>query len=100
METQVQSRLDLLHKGRKEIDLLDAELLRLFNERARVVLELAEVERSCGLAAYDGQREQEVLERMCRENQGPLEGESVVTLFRALIHEFRRIGQAAMEQSK
>ena len=100
MDIQVQSGPELLQKLRKEIDLLDGELLRLFNQRARVVLDLAEVKRSCDLPAYDGQREHEVLERMCRENQGPLERESVVTLFRALIHEFRRIGQAAMEQLK
>jgi chorismate mutase len=98
MGTQVQTVQDLLQHGRDEIDLLDAELLRLFNQRARIVLELAEVKKDCGLPAYDGQREQQVLECMCRENPGPLQRESVITLFRALIHEFRRIGQTAIEQ--
>jgi chorismate mutase len=100
MGTQVQGGLEVLQKRRKEIDLLDAELLRLLNERAQIVLELAAVKKSSGLPAYDGQREQEVLERMCRENQGPLQAESVVTVFRAIIHEFRRIGEAAMRQLK
>ena len=100
MGTQVQGGLEVLQKRRKEIDLLDAELLRLLNERAQIVLELAIVKKSSGLPAYDGQREQEVLERICRENQGPLQGESVVTVFRAIIHEFRRIGEAAMRQLK
>lgn len=98
MGTQVQSGQDLLQHCRHEIDLLDAELLRLFNQRARLVLELAEVKKSCGLPAYDSHREQQVLECMCRENRGPLERESVMTLFRALIQEFRRIGQSAIEQ--
>jgi chorismate mutase len=100
MCTQVQGGFEVLQKRRKEIDLLDAELLRLLNERAQIVLELAAVKKSSGLPAYDGQREQEVLERICRENQGPLQAESVVTVFRAIIHEFRRIGEAAMRQLK
>ncbi|HEV3315385.1 MAG TPA: chorismate mutase [Candidatus Angelobacter sp.] len=100
MCTQVQGGFEVLQKRRKEIDLLDAELLRLLNERAQIVLELAAVKKCSGLPAYDGQREQEVLERICRENQGPLQAESVVTVFRAIIHEFRRIGEAAMRQLK
>jgi chorismate mutase len=98
MDTQVQSGAVLLQKRREEIDLLDLELLRLLNERARIVLEIAEIKKTNNLPAYDGEREQQVLQRMCRQNKGPLEGESVVTLFHALIHEFRRIGQAAMER--
>lgn len=97
MGAQVQNGAGLLQK-RQEIDRLDAELLRLLNERARIVLELAAIKKSSGLPAYDGQREQEVLDRISRENQGPLEPESVVTVFRAIIHEFRRIGEAAMQQ--
>lgn len=100
MNTQVQSDLELLQKRRKEIDLLDAELLLLLNERARIVLDLAAIKKSCGLPAYDGQREQEVLQRICGEIRGPLEAENVVNLFRAIIHEFRRIGEAAMQRLK
>ncbi|HXB22748.1 MAG TPA: chorismate mutase [Candidatus Solibacter sp.] len=99
MGTQIQEGVGLLQK-RKEIDLLDAELLRLLNERARIVLELAAIKKSSGLPAFDGQREQEVLDRIHRQNQGPLEPESVVTVFRAIIHEFRKIGEAAMRQLK
>ncbi len=100
MGIQVRGDLELLQKKRNEIDLLDGELLRLLNERARIVLDLAAVKKSCNLPAYDGQREQEVLDRICQENQGPLGQENVVTVFRAIIHEFRRIGEAAMRQLK
>jgi len=100
MGTQVQSGAVLLQKRREEIDLLDLELLRLLNERARIVLEIAEIKKANAMPAYDGEREQQVLQRMCRHNQGPLESESVVTLFHALIHEFRRIGEAAMERAE
>jgi chorismate mutase len=100
MGAQIQGSVELLQKHRKEIDQLDTELLRLLNQRAMIVLQLAAIKKSSGLPAYDGQREQEVLQRICRESQGPLEPESVVTLFRAIIHEFRRIGEAAMRQMK
>jgi len=70
MGAQIQDGVGLLQK-RKQIDLLDAELLRLLNERARIVLELAAIKKSSGLPAYDGQREQEVLDRICRKTTGP-----------------------------
>jgi len=38
-----------LHQRRQEIDLLDAELLRLLNQRARVACELASIKKSSGL---------------------------------------------------
>jgi chorismate mutase len=100
MGAQIQDGLELLQKRRREIDRLDTELLRLLNERARIVLELASIKKTSGLPAYDGQREAQVLDRLCRENQGPLERESLVTVFRSIIHEFRKIGEAAMRQLK
>jgi chorismate mutase-like protein len=85
---------------RQEIDTLDTEILRLLNQRARVACELGVIKVASGLPAYDGQREQQVLDRVCAGNQGPLRGESVARIFRSIIRETRQIGTESMaEQS-
>ena len=76
---------------RSEIDILDSELLRLLNERARIVSELGALKVSSGLPVYDGRRERQVLARLCQSNQGPLDRESVSAIFRCIIRESRRL---------
>lgn len=83
---------------RKEIDLLDTELLRLLNQRARIADELAAIKKSSGLPVYDGEREQQILDRVCVENQGPLGSQSVTSIFRCIIRESRRVEQDSMRQ--
>jgi chorismate mutase len=84
---------------RLEIDALDAELLRLLNQRAAIACEIAVVKVASGLPAYDAAREAQVLERIVAKNSGPLEEQSVVAIFSRVIHETRRLGTNHMEQS-
>jgi chorismate mutase / prephenate dehydratase len=76
---------------RSEIDILDAELLRLLNKRARIASELGALKVSSGLPVYDGRRERQVLARLCETNPGPLDRESVSSIFRCIIRESRRL---------
>ena len=76
---------------RREINALDRELLRLLNQRARVALKVGESKTASGVHLCDHTREREVIERMCEANQGPLDDRAIVELFRAIIHESRRI---------
>jgi chorismate mutase-like protein len=78
-------------KWRNEIDILDGELLRLLNERARIAAVLGALKVSSGLPVYDGRRERQILARLCDSNQGPLDRESVSTIFRCIIRESRRL---------
>ncbi|HMF90128.1 MAG TPA: chorismate mutase [Candidatus Angelobacter sp.] len=87
-----------LQGWRREIDLLDRELLRLLNRRAEIACELAAIKVAAGLPAYDGRREQQVLDRVCAQSQGPLPVESVTGIFRRIILETRRIGTLAMRK--
>lgn len=80
-----------IEKWRNEIDILDGELLRLLNERARIASELGALKVSSGLPVYDGRRERQVLARLCQSNQGPLDRESVSSIFRCIIRESRRV---------
>src|ERR1041385_5321375 len=80
-----------LEQWRREIDILDGELLRLLNERARIATVLGALKVSSGLPVYDGRRERQVLARLCESNQGPLDRESVSSIFRCIIRESRRL---------
>ena len=80
-----------LQQWRDEIDILDSELLRLLNERARIVSELGALKVSSGLPVYDGRRERQVLARLCESNQGPLDREGVSAIFCCIIRESRRL---------
>src|SRR3954452_14927223 len=76
---------------RRRINELDSELLQLLNERARIAVKVGESKKEAGVALCDHTREREVIERMCRVNEGPLDDRAIVELYRAIIHESRRI---------
>ena len=82
---------------RTEIDDLDSELLRLLNQRAQLALRVGQSKQASGASLCDHTREREVIERMCKANRGPLDDRAVVELFRAVIHESRRIQRRATE---
>jgi chorismate mutase len=76
---------------RFEIDVIDGELLRLLNARARLAMRVGESKRDAGLSVCDRGREREVIERACRANPGPLDAEAVARIFRQIIRESRRV---------
>ena len=76
---------------RVEIDKIDAELLRLLNARAEIAVRVGESKRVAGLSVCDRGREREVIDRARANNCGPLDGEAVERLFRAVIRESRRL---------
>jgi len=84
---------------RAKINALDLELLRLLNQRAGLALKVGESKKDAGVHLCDHTREREVIERMCEANEGPLDDRAVVELFRAIIHESRRIQTRATAES-
>lgn len=74
---------------RDAIDQVDRQLLTLFAERMRLVLEVGEFKRTQNLSVYDPQRERAMLERIERSAPPPLEGKMARRLFEHVIREFR-----------
>ncbi len=74
---------DSLKALRAQIDDVDDELLRLFNERARLAQSVGEVKGSA--VVYRPEREAQVLRRLSQINPGPLPAMSVVHLFTEVI---------------
>ena len=83
---------------RKKIDELDRELVRLLNDRARVVLEIARIKKQTGLAVLDPRREREVFQNIVGANQGPFESAAVQRMFQQIIEECRGLEQDLLEK--
>lgn len=76
---------ELLLPHRNAIDTIDAEILRLLNERAQHAHAIGEL-KGTG-AVYRPEREVAVLRRIQDLNKGPLPDESVARLFREVMSE-------------
>ena len=76
------------------INNLDSELLRLFNERAALALEIGHIKKDLDLPIYDPRREKLIFERMRKENPGPLDNAAIIRLFERVIDESRSLERA------
>lgn len=81
---------DELLKLRNGIDAIDAELLRLLNERAKFAQAVGHIKDG---QIYRAEREAQVLRRLCAENQGPLKPENIEHLFREIMSACRDLEQ-------
>jgi len=70
---------------RKAIDRLDAQLIRLLNERTRHILAVGEIKKKAGDEIYAPHRERAVLNRICRLNQGPITNDSLRAIYREIM---------------
>ena len=83
---------------RKRIDLLDDVLLRIFNERARLALEIGRIKKERGLPVFDPAREKRIFARMKGDNPGPLDDGAIVRLFERVVDESRRLERITSEK--
>lgn len=89
MTDRKSSDADWLTKLRDRIDTIDAEILKLLNERARCALEVAHVKQkeSSDVAPiyYRPEREAQVLRHIMEINEGPLTNEKVAQVYRQIM---------------
>ncbi|MCL4746722.1 MAG: prephenate dehydratase [Burkholderiaceae bacterium] len=76
---------------RQRIDAVDARLLELLNERARIAREVGELKRETGAPVFRPEREAQVLARVRQNNTGPLGGEGIVAIYREVISACREL---------
>jgi Chorismate mutase len=80
-----------VRRRREEIDQLDAELVRILNQRAALALDLAQLKQELGWKIRDSEREQQVLLRVTGSNPGPFDHSGIKRIFRRIICESRRM---------
>jgi chorismate mutase / prephenate dehydratase len=70
---------------RKAIDKLDAQIVKLLNERTRHVLQIGELKIDAGEAIYAPHRERVILRRICKLNEGPITDDSLRAIYREIM---------------
>src|SRR3954466_3472740 len=74
-----------LSEHRKAIDKLDAQIVKLLNERTRHVLAIGEIKLKAGEEIYAPHRERAVFHRICRLNRGPMTNDSLRSIYREIM---------------
>lgn len=82
---------------RRRIDEIDAQLVKLLNERSRYAIEIGKIKRANGMKIYDPEREAEIVRNVVSSNPGPLDDEAIKRLFERIIDESRRLERIASE---
>jgi chorismate mutase-like protein len=80
-----------LDEWRNEIDAIDAEIVNLISQRARVAQKIGILKAKAGLPIVDSEREEAILRNACARNKGVLENDSIVRIFKRIIQESRQI---------
>jgi len=70
---------------REAIDKLDAQIIKLLNERTRHVLAIGAIKLKAGEEIYQPHRELAVLRRLTRMNPGPITAESLRAIYREVM---------------
>ncbi len=83
----------VLTKLRLEIDKLDVQLLALLNERAQLSLQVWKEKQKLNLPIYNQKREEDVIDNVIKQNNGPLLPEQVASIFQVIIDSCRTIQQ-------
>ncbi len=76
---------DPLDPLRAQIDSLDAKIVELLNQRARVVVEVGKIKQQSGSPIYAPDREKAILERIRQLNHGPLSDRCMEAVYRELM---------------
>ena len=85
---------------RKRIDQIDDQLMKLLNARSACAVEIGRIKRHIGMPVYQPEREKWILERVARNNPGPLDSGAVRRVFERVIDESRRLERLAGEEEE
>ena len=80
-----------LEDCRKVIDAIDTEIVALLNRRAHLSQRIGLMKAVTGLPIIDESREEMVLRRIVRENDGDIDDAVLTSIYRDVLAESRRI---------
>ncbi|MDP9454941.1 MAG: chorismate mutase [Actinobacteria bacterium] len=85
---------------RERVDEVDGELVRILNERARLVQEIVATKAEAGRPLFDPRREEEILRRVAEINEGPIYDSSMREIFELILHRIRDLEMQREEFSR
>lgn len=89
--TNIMSTDDKLKPLREQIDSIDAQILNLLNQRARVAQEVGHVKAETNAPVFRPEREAQVLRKIADHNPGPLKSNDVQLIFREIMSSCRAL---------
>ncbi|MFA6281541.1 MAG: prephenate dehydratase [Candidatus Omnitrophota bacterium] len=81
----------MLDKLRKKIDIIDDEMLKLLNARAKEVIEVSKLKVKNNLSSYSAEREINILKRLKTLNKGPLSSWDIENIFKEILSACRAL---------
>ncbi len=88
MEKELEKKMEKL---RKEIDLIDEQIVKSLNERAKIVLAIRSLKERAGLSVYDPKREEEIFNHLFSVNHGPLYNDDVRDIYEEILRVMKEI---------
>ena len=82
---------DKLTPLREQIDAIDAQILMLLNQRARVAETVGHVKAETNAPVFRPEREAQVLRAVAERNPGPMQSDDVQTIFREIMSACRAL---------
>lgn len=83
--TDKESALEQIEQHRKQIDAIDAQLVALLNKRAGHSLVIRGLKPDANMGLFDAKREEEISEKVCTYNEGPLYNENLKEIYSAIL---------------
>jgi chorismate mutase / prephenate dehydratase len=80
-----------LDELRRSIDSIDEEILKLINKRLEIAIAIGKVKEKKGEPIIDIARENSIIDRLVRKNEGPVGTDTMEKIFRIIIAGSREI---------
>ncbi|MBM3786669.1 MAG: chorismate mutase [Acidobacteria bacterium] len=92
----IEEAKNVLAGCRGQIDEIDRQLVRLINDRVRVVERIGAVKKEVAMPVYEPKREEEVYRNIETSNEGPLPNDAARRIFERIIDEMRTLQRTRM----
>ncbi len=74
-----------IEEHRAEIDAIDRKIVQLLNERAMHSLQIRDLKPGAKMGLYDPRREEEILQKVGKLNEGPLYSEHLREIYTTIL---------------
>ena len=79
------TNVEKIEEHRAEIDEIDRQIVALINERAMHSLQIRDLKPGARMGLYDPRREEEILQKVSKLNNGPLYGEHLREIYTTIL---------------
>ena len=88
-----------LERDREQIDILDGKILKLLNDRAKLSVDIARIKSQKKMPIFLPEREDELLEKIIAQNNGPFDTEAIRNIFINIMDESKRLQNFVLVES-